>query len=118
MLECATIIESDAPPMAHTVDDTEVERVPEPLLGAVCATYGVSRGDVLGRSRRSAHVEPRHVLMWVLVDDMGWSHSAVGRALNRDHSTVIKGVQRMRSSSARVASRRDATFEAWKDVQP
>jgi chromosomal replication initiator protein len=48
---------------------------------------------LLGPSRERWVVEARQGLMWVLRNRLGLSFPEIGRAMKRDHSTVVHGVK-------------------------
>jgi chromosomal replication initiation ATPase DnaA len=72
--------------------------------------------DVLiGPSREAWVVEARQGLMWVLRHRLGLSYPEIGRAVRRDHSTVVDGVKaeerrrlaEMQSGSCEIAGLKD-----------
>jgi len=69
------------------------------VLDEVAAAAGVSVADILGPSRRARVVAARQAVMAVL-HRRGWSSPRIGRALRRDHSTVLHGI---RAHAARFA---------------
>jgi len=62
------------------------------ILSAVATHYGLTRADLTGRSRERRIAGPRQLAMHLLCR-AGYSKSAVGRLLARDHSTVSTGAQ-------------------------
>jgi hypothetical protein len=67
----------------------------------VGATFGVNLNALKGRSRRPLFVLPRQVVMYLCVNVLGYSFPRTGLFLNRDHSTVLYGVDKI---SKRMAS--------------
>jgi len=59
-------------------------------LEAVATHFGLTRAELAGRSRERHVAGPRQVAM-LLLCRAGYSKSAVGRLLGRDHSTVSTG---------------------------
>lgn len=59
---------------------------------AVAAAYGVTIIDILS-PRRGRALEARKVAMWLSRRIIGCSYPALGRAFDRDHSTVLRGVR-------------------------
>jgi chromosomal replication initiation ATPase DnaA len=58
-----------------------------PVPAAIAAMHGFSAAALVARSRRQEVVEARAVAVWVLfAQGFGWS--AIGRLMQRDHSTV------------------------------
>jgi len=58
------------------------------VLGIVCRSFGVGEAALLGRSRQEQIAWPRHVAAWCLVQVIGLSLNAVGRAMDRDHGSI------------------------------
>jgi chromosomal replication initiator protein len=55
--------------------------------------YGVTVGQLLGRQRRYAPL--RQEAMAVAVQDGRWSLTQIGRAFDRDHTTVLYAARKM-----------------------
>lgn len=79
------------------------------IVAATCEDTGVSRGEVLGRSQGARAVTARQAVI-VVAMAAGRSASAVGRALNRDHTTIVQQAKR-----ARERLTRDPSFRALVD---
>ena len=54
---------------------------------------GIPLDVLLGPSREAWVVESRQGLMWVLRHRLGLSYPEIGRAVKRDHTTVLHGVK-------------------------
>jgi chromosomal replication initiation ATPase DnaA len=65
------------------------------ILKEVSEQYGVSCADLLSESRIREHTFPRFVVMWFCRVHTTMTFPEIGRALNRDHTSVINGVQRI-----------------------
>ncbi len=64
--------------------------VPEAIVEAVCAFYGVREAELTGKGRTARVVRARHVAMFLMHHDAGRALTEIGRALGgRDHSTVL-----------------------------
>lgn len=63
------------------------------IAEAVAAAHGLSVREMLGTSRRREVAWPRQDAMR-LARTAGYSLPRIGRALGRDHSTVLYGVRR------------------------
>lgn len=86
----------------------------ERVISRTGDAFGVSRADLLGRSRVFA--EARMVVMYVLCEHYGWSSVEVGRVIGRDHSTANHAHRRI---GLRVrANRRLARTTEWIAEQP
>lgn len=66
------------------------------ILAAVARRTGVTAGDLRGRSRSRDVAYARHLAMFVLKEDGHRTVADIGRLLgNRDHSTVLAGINRI-----------------------
>lgn len=69
------------------------------VLAHVARAYVVDDVEQLrGRSRDAHLTEARHVSWWILRTG-GWSLTAIGELMHRDHTAVIHGVRRVESST-------------------
>ena len=58
------------------------------------ANHGVTPAQIFGDSRRQ-HVVSARWAVWRRMEADGLSIAAIGRATNRDHSTVLNGLGRL-----------------------
>ena len=65
------------------------------VLNAAFEATGMNRALLLGKSRRRKVVNARHAAMWVLCEHFGYSSTQVGEALERHHTSVLHGVNRI-----------------------
>lgn len=66
------------------------------LVKAICDMFAVSKDDLIGSNRMAYIVTPRHILYY-----MGYTYTqntlpALGMKLDRDHTTILYGVQKIR----------------------
>ena len=66
------------------------------IIATVSRQTGVSAEDILSRKQHRHIVGARHLVMWIAHDEANYSMPEIGRALNRDHTTVLSGIQKMR----------------------
>jgi chromosomal replication initiator protein len=65
-------------------------------MALAARAYGAGIGDLVGQSRRSALVRPRHIAMWIARRATNQSLPQIGRAFGgRDHTTVLHAVRRI-----------------------
>ena len=69
----------------------------------VCRRYGITRADIYGRSHSRKYAHPRQEVMW-LARQAGLSFPQIGKALGRDHTSVLHGI---RAHEARLNGRVD-----------
>lgn len=84
--------------------DEVLNKIPETpttmleIIAAVAREFGLTANDLMGEHRCRMAAAPRFTAMHVLVA-RGASRAAVGRWLNRDHSTVINGLARFAATA-------------------
>tara|TARA_R110000782_G_scaffold134739_3_gene227086 strand:+ start:406 stop:849 length:444 start_codon:yes stop_codon:yes gene_type:complete len=74
------------------------------IVQVVARFFGVSEGHLFGRARTRACAEPRRVAMYLMREETSMTLSAIGRMFNRDHTTVIYGVQTVKDEIMRNPS--------------
>jgi len=68
----------------------------ENALSVISDFYKISLSDLLGQSRNSKYVLPRHIAMYILKEKYKLTFTKIGRILNgRDHSTILSGYNRI-----------------------
>lgn len=80
----------------------------------VCRRYGVTQVDIYGRSHSRKYAHPRQEVMW-LARQAGLSFPQIGKALGRDHTSILHGI---RAHEARLNGRVDQRkFNGGANVQ-
>lgn len=59
------------------------------VIDDVAHQFGISRRAILGKCRRRRYAYPRAVVCYILHVHYGVSSKKVGKALNRNHATVL-----------------------------
>ena len=65
------------------------------MIRAVAYVYDTTPEKMTSRSRRSEHLRPRQIAMWVCYERTQTTHAAIGRAFNRDHPAVANAIYRV-----------------------
>lgn len=78
----------------------------EAVIQQVARIHGLQPQEVTGRGRTRPVVAARQQAMWLARWRLGLSYAQIGRALDRDHTTVIYGV-------AQVQARQDDPTTRW-----
>jgi chromosomal replication initiation ATPase DnaA len=74
------------------------------LADGARALWGATRADLTGPSMRAAPVRARHAVCYVLYAHYGWSYPRIGRAVGREHTTVMGAVRSTDKSTAKQAA--------------
>jgi len=61
----------------------------EKVLQVACMVCNVTPAEVLSKGRRGDIMLARHLIVYILRHDFAMHYAAIGRKLNRDHSTAI-----------------------------
>jgi chromosomal replication initiation ATPase DnaA len=78
------------------------------IIHEVAAFAKVSPAEITGKSRQRKYARARQLAMLICRDYVGASYPEIARAFNRDHSTVMYGIE--------VASQR-AQDDDWDDME-
>lgn len=89
---------------SHTFSKETVEHLP--TIKKIADVYGVSLRDLLGHSRTLGTMDARAALVKAL-RDKGLSYNAIGRVVNRDHSTVRQLLMRLSGAPRKERRMRD-----------
>lgn len=73
-----------------SIQQPEVEKI----MSVVANYYGVSVGQIVGKSRVFRIATARHMVAYIL-KKRGLTYVAIGGILNRDHSTIISSVDKV-----------------------
>lgn len=65
-------------------------------LSVIANMYSITVSDLIGKSRNSKYVLPRHIAMYILKTHYKLTYSKIGAILNgRDHTTVMNGCNKI-----------------------
>lgn len=62
------------------------------IVARIAALYGIDLEALLGRARSKTLAEARSVAMWAARHRLGWSFPELGRAFDRNHTTIMYNV--------------------------
>lgn len=91
VLECLNVIAEPPKPRRPLTTFWLFQRI----LEAVADHYKVSLEDIRGRCRTNRICQPRHVVVYLAVKHAKMSMPAIGRKLNRDHTTALSANRRI-----------------------
>lgn len=67
----------------------------EAILMVSAEYFGLPIAELTGRNRSAKISQPRQIIMYLMREEIGASLPQIGQALNRDHTTVMHGIQRI-----------------------
>ena len=68
---------------------------PSMLLEIVADHFVVSSDDIISARRDKEIVIPRQVVMYLCRNELNMKQEAIGRLLDKDHSTIIYGLKKI-----------------------
>lgn len=69
---------------------------PHKVIEVIAGHFDVKTSQLVGKSRKKQIVVPRHLLMFVLRQELGLPYEEIGALLGgRDHTTVMHGVEKV-----------------------
>jgi chromosomal replication initiator protein len=103
------VIEKALSPLTAAQSKKDAAVAPDRIIDAVCRHAGVTVAALAGRSRSRDLTYARHLAMYLLKEDAKKTIAEIGRTFgNRDHSTVIGGIQRI---TMELATRPETTAD-------
>ena len=103
------VIEKALSPLTATQSKKDDAVPPDRIIDAVCRHASVTPVALAGRSRSRDLTYARHLAMYLLKEDAKKTIAEIGRTFgNRDHSTVIGGIQRI---TMELATRPETTAD-------
>ncbi|MFH1058318.1 MAG: helix-turn-helix domain-containing protein, partial [Pseudomonadota bacterium] len=73
---------------------------PAQILALVASAHGLEPGALTGKSRRQAITRPRNLALYLCRRHTDATYAELGRLFNRDHSTVMYGVDQVERATA------------------
>lgn len=83
---------------------------PERILTFVSQKYGIPTEDIIGKRKTDAIASARQVAIYLLREFTDMSFANIGKVFNRDHSTVVASVNKVKDRM-----KEDSSFEAQID---
>lgn len=69
---------------------------PDTIVDIVAKYYGISKNDILGKSRNKEIILARHISMWLIRNVLNKTYKEIGQYFKgKDHSTVLAAVEKI-----------------------
>ena len=94
-----------------TAEAETVKIEAETIIEVVAEYYEIAVADLLGKKRNKEIVMPRQVAMYVAREMAGMSYPDIGRAFDRDYTTVIHSYEKVKAELKKDTSLRGAISE-------
>lgn len=86
------------------------------IVDLVCEVHQMPRHELVSHRRMGRHVDARFQVMYAAVRIFRFSMQETGRALRRDHSTVVHGLRQHETSMAGRDARAKLYRERWERI--
>ena len=70
---------------------------PKQITDRVAKFYNLNTKDLLGTSRVAQIKTPRQIAMYLMSEELGLSTVRIGREFNKDHTTIMHGVKKIKT---------------------
>jgi chromosomal replication initiator protein len=90
------LIENEFPDSKLVKKKVEITKEIQKVLDRVALSYNVNATDLFERNRYEKFVLARHVAMYILRENLKLSYTKIAEIFNRDHSSVMYGIDRIR----------------------
>lgn len=89
------------------------------IFAAGLEYFGITAEGMTGLSRTAEYTRARHILMFVIYDECGNKEStpSIGRMFNRDHSTVVNAIHKVRKLLSQGCKDTSATVAILRGVK-
>ena len=94
-----------------TAEAETVKIEAETIIEVVAEHFEIAVADLLGKKRNKEIVMPRQVAMYVAREMAGMSYPDIGRAFDRDYTTVIHSYEKVKAELKKDTSLRGAISE-------
>ena len=94
-----------------TAEAETVKIEAETIIEVVAEHYEIAVADLLGKKRNKEIVMPRQVAMYVAREMAGMSYPDIGRAFDRDYTTVIHSYEKVKAELKKDTGLRGAISE-------
>jgi len=101
---------------AHALEDllpqTDGEIPPMRIMDETAAYFGLSRDDLVSKSRSRPLTTARHIAMYLMRECTGLSLIKIGEAFDRDHTTAMHGIKKIE----KLMVQRGSTYRQVQDL--
>ena len=63
------------------------------IINYVCEYYKVDTKELIGRSRKPNYVIPRHMVQYLMKNELNMNYSQIAKVFNRRHNSIMHGVK-------------------------
>ena len=107
----ATQGEEENQALKALLNPMDIEKRANEIIDDTSKRTGISKAGMLGKSRIQYIVRARHLAMWRMRRDLKMSFPQIGAVMERDHTTVIKGVDKVQQIFDRLSRQGKIDFE-------
>jgi len=63
------------------------------IINYVCEYYKVDTKELIGRSRKPNYVIPRHMVQYLMRNELNMNYTQIAKIFNRRHNSIMHGVK-------------------------
>jgi chromosomal replication initiator protein len=63
------------------------------IINYVCEYYKVDTKELIGRSRKPNYVIPRHMVQYLMRNELNMNYVQIAKIFNRRHNSIMHGVK-------------------------
>jgi chromosomal replication initiator protein len=63
------------------------------IIKSVCQYYKVDTKELIGRSRKPNYVIPRHMVQYLMRNELNMNYVEIAKIFNRRHNSIMHGVK-------------------------
>ncbi len=86
----------------ESIGETEEQEdaSPESIIAAVCGYFKITKGELLGKSKKAELVKARQICAFLMCDMLSMPLQVLGKTLERDHTTVMYARDKMKKQAS------------------
>jgi chromosomal replication initiator protein len=82
-------------PLLYRYDDNSINAQVDLIFDTVCAYFGISKKDILSKTRKREIVIPRQILIYLIKEKCSLTLKRIGKIFSCDHTTIIHSCNRV-----------------------
>ncbi len=63
------------------------------VIKCVCEYYKIDTKELIGRCRKPNYVIPRHMVQYLMRNELGMNYVEIAKIFNRRHNSIMHGVK-------------------------
>ncbi len=87
--------------LSESVGESEAQEdiTTDKIIGAACSYFKVTKGELLGKSKKAELVKARQICAFLMCDMLSLPLQVLGKAMDRDHTTIMYARDKMKKQA-------------------